>query len=115
MEARAAGETAAASAVAAGLETRKVGAERAVRRGRAAGALTPMQERILGHLAMRCASAGSAVVSKAELAQRMGCCMKTVDRAVSRLKAEGYIEVESAFDEVGGQVANTYRLGSRAK
>ena len=93
----------------------RAGDGRPVRRGRPAGGLTPTQERVLGYIAMRCAGSGAAAVSKAELAARMDCCMKTVDRAVGRLKAEGYIEVAPAFDEAGGQVANEYRLKGRAE
>lgn len=38
--------------------------------------------------------------------------MRTVDRAVRRLRAEGLIEPVVNYDEAGGQVGNSYRLRS---
>lgn len=73
-------------------------------------ALTPTQERILGFIAMHSVNGGGACLSKQELAQNMGCCTKTVDRAIRKLKAEGYVEVLPIFGNNGGQEANRYRI-----
>lgn len=36
--------------------------------------------------------------------------MKTVDRAIMRLRREGYIESNAQYSEAGRQLANVYRL-----
>lgn len=71
--------------------------------------LTPTQERILGYIAAQTIAAGSAQITKKGLADMFGCSVKTVDRAISRLRNEGYIVVDSNHVDNGGQVANTYR------
>lgn len=50
--------------------------------------------------------------SKAEMAGRIGCCMRSVDRAIKRLRQEGAIESVPTFAEDGGQGANSYRVSS---
>lgn len=45
-----------------------------------------------------------------ELAQHMECCVRTIDRAVRKLRDEGYIEVVVLYGEDGGQICNEYRL-----
>lgn len=72
--------------------------------------LTPAQERLLGFVTAQCVKTGCVRLAKSELALRMGCCVRTVDRAVRRLRDEGYLEVEPLFDEDGGQVVNEYRV-----
>lgn len=68
--------------------------------------LTPTERRIIayvaGHEGQRC--------SKAQIAQELGRNVKTVDRLVSRLRAEGLLVSEPCWGENGGQLANTYRL-----
>ena len=76
--------------------------------------LTPAQERLLGFIASRCVVDGSVALTKRELADRMGCCVRTVDRAVTRLRAEGYVKVREIYGADGAQVANEYRLATRA-
>lgn len=76
--------------------------------------LTPAQERLLGFIASRCVAGGSVVLTKKELADRMGCCVRTVDRAMTRLRAEGYVEARELYGDSGAQVANEYRLATRA-
>lgn len=39
--------------------------------------------------------------------------MRTVDRAVRRLREEGFVEPAVNYDEAGGQVGNSYRLKPR--
>ena len=72
--------------------------------------LTPAQERLLGFIVSRCAREEAVRLSKSEIAQHMGVCVRTVDRAVRRLRDEGYIEVKPVFSEDGGQTVNEYRL-----
>lgn len=72
--------------------------------------LTPAQERLLGFIASQCMKSGSVSLAKVELAQHMGVCVRTVDRAVRRLCEEGYIEVKPLFGKDGGQIANEYKL-----
>lgn len=50
--------------------------------------------------------------TKGELATALGRNKKTVDRLVSKLKADGMLAVDYAWDENGGQLANVYRLAS---
>lgn len=52
--------------------------------------LTPAQERLLGFI--------------------MECCVRTIDRAVRKLRDEGYIEVVVLYGEDGGQIYNEYRV-----
>ena len=93
-------------------DARTVGSSSAmVREG---GRLTPSQERLLGFIASRCVTEGSVALTKRELAARMGCCVRTVDRAVMRLRAEGYVEVHELYGADGAQVANEYCLATRA-
>ena len=39
--------------------------------------------------------------------------MRTVDRAVRRLREEGFVEPVVNYDEAGGQMGNSYRLKQR--
>ena len=78
------------------------------------GRLTPAQERLLGFIASRCVVDGSVALTKRELADHMGCCVRTVDRAITRLRAEGYVEVHELYGADGAQVANEYQLVTRA-
>lgn len=71
--------------------------------------LTPTQERILGYIAAQTIAQGSAQITKKGLADMFHCSVKTVDRAISRLRIEGYIVVDSNHIDNGGQVANSYR------
>lgn len=75
--------------------------------------LTPAQERLLGFIVSQCMKSGSVRLAKGELADHMGVCVRTVDRAVRRLYEEGYIEVRPLFGEDGGQIANEYTLVER--
>ena len=53
---------------------------------------------------------GSVRLTKNELAQHMECCVRTIDRAVRKLRDEGYIEVVVLYGEDGGQICNEYRV-----
>ena len=41
---------------------------------------------------------------------RLGCCDQSLDRALTRLRREGYIISEPSFDSNGGQLGNVYRV-----
>lgn len=73
------------------------------------GRLTPTQERLLGYIAAQTIANGAAVNTKKELAELAHCSIKTVDRAISRLRNEGYITVDANHTDSGGQVANSYQ------
>lgn len=66
-------------------------------------------ERALALIARETLLVGSVEFRKADLAARMGCCVPTLDRALLRLKREGYVEVEPRFAESGAQLSNGYR------
>jgi len=72
--------------------------------------LTPAQTRILGVIAEKTVTDGGAMYSKKELADAARCDVKTVDRAITRLRREGYVEVIERFSETGCQLANCYRI-----
>ncbi len=68
--------------------------------------VTPSGRAILAYLEEHDGEA----VSKAAIAAEIGRCEKTVDRLMSKLREEGYVEVESRWNERGAQLANSYRL-----
>ncbi|WP_297153816.1 winged helix-turn-helix transcriptional regulator [uncultured Ellagibacter sp.] len=72
--------------------------------------LTPMQERLLGYIAFRTVDQDGTSESKRQLAEHLHSSTKTVDRAITRLCNEGYIEVKENLLPDGRQGANTYRL-----
>ena len=72
--------------------------------------LTPAQERLLGFIVSQSMENGSVRLTKNELAQHMECCVRTIDRAVRKLRDEGYIEVVVLYGEDGGQICNEYRV-----
>lgn len=69
--------------------------------------LTPTERRILTYLAER----EGQPCTKAQIADDLGRNRKTIDRLVSKLRAEGLLVSEPTWGEDGGQLANTYRLG----
>lgn len=68
--------------------------------------LTPAQYRILGVIA----AAGGIPISKSDIAEAAGCVVRTADRALQRLRAEGLVESVGNFAEAGGQIGNSYHL-----
>lgn len=68
--------------------------------------LTPTERRIIAYVA---AHEGQPC-PKAQIADALGRNRKTVDRLVSRLRAEGLLVSEPAWGENGAQLANSYRL-----
>ena len=69
--------------------------------------LTPTQERLLGYIAAQTTISGAA---QKELSQLMGCSVKTIDRAITRMSREGLIKVEPCHSENGGQLSNAYSV-----
>lgn len=51
--------------------------------------------------------------SKTKIADHLGRNRGTVDRLISRLRADGLIVCKPTYDENGGQRANTYYLPSK--
>lgn len=52
--------------------------------------------------------------TKAQLARRLGRCVRTVDRSVRRLREAGLIEVELLADDDGRTLCNAYTLAPMA-
>lgn len=65
-------------------------------------------ERVLALIARETVYSGSVTFSKADLAKRLGCCDRTLDRSILYLKREGLIEAEPRFTETGAQLSNAY-------
>lgn len=53
-------------------------------------------------------------ISKGRLAETVGCDIKTIDRSMRRLREDGLVASETAWNERGAQLANVYRLGPNA-
>lgn len=70
--------------------------------------LTDTQLKILGTIA----ASRRHPISYKELAESVGCCAKTVDRAIARLRNAGLVEVRNARGADGGRDANAYVLSS---
>ena len=68
--------------------------------------LTPTGRRIIAHVGEH----PGIVCSKAKIAEVVGKSPKTVDRLVSRLRADGLLITEATYDKSGAQLANSYRL-----
>lgn len=72
--------------------------------------LTPAEERLLGLFAMCFLDEVSMQHTKQEMADYLGCCVKTIDRSVRTLRDAGYIEVIPRYKKSGGSCGNEYRL-----
>lgn len=92
------------------METQKGTSNRVISRR---ATLTPTQRLILAYLKENADEQGWTTASKVELAEGVECSLKTVDRAVQRLRQEGIIEVMTRVDEEGGSLANSYRVVGR--
>lgn len=79
--------------------------------GRRKRDLTRMQLGILGFITSKQAPGGEgAFLTKKEIAEAVGCGVKTVERAIVCLRAKGLVEVVPRHDEAGAQLGNTYRI-----
>lgn len=70
--------------------------------------LTAMQLEILGTIA----ASRRHPITRKELAESVGCCAKTVDRAIARFRNAGLVEVRSIRRADGGRDANAYVLSN---
>lgn len=70
--------------------------------------LTDTQLKILGTIA----ASRRHPITHRELAESVGCCAKTVDRAIARLRSAGLVEVRNARGAAGGRDADAYVLSS---
>ena len=70
--------------------------------------LTDTQLKILGTIA----ASRRYPITHRELAESVGCCAKTVDRAIARLRNAGLVEVRNTRRADGGRDANAYVLSS---
>lgn len=67
--------------------------------------LTDTQLKILGAIA---ASSRRHPITHRELAESVGCCAKTVDRAIARLRNAGLVEARNTRGAAGGRDADAY-------
>lgn len=70
--------------------------------------LTDTQLKILGAIA----ASRRHPITHEELAESVGCCAKTVDRAIARFRNAGLVEVRNARGAAGGRDADAYVLSS---
>lgn len=70
--------------------------------------LTDTQLKILGTIA----ASRRHPITHRELAESVGCCAKTVDRAIARLRNAGLVEARNTRGADGGRDANAYVLSS---
>lgn len=75
--------------------------------------LANSQLRILGYIAS-CGAQGCSDTKNA-IAEKLGVCPKTVDRAVRRMRDDGLIVSTARFDEHGSQLGNVYFIGAGSK
>lgn len=55
------------------------------------------------------AATGAVAFSKAELVERLGCCPRTLDRALTMLRRQGHVVSTPVFAPSGAQLGNEYR------
>lgn len=72
--------------------------------------MTAVQLKILGTIA----ASRRHPITHEELAESVGCCAKTVDRAIARFRNAGLVEVRNARGADGGQDADVYVLSGCA-
>lgn len=70
--------------------------------------LTDTQLKILGTIA----ASRRHPITHRELAESVGCCAKTVDRAIARLRNAGLVEARNTRGADGGRDADAYVLSS---
>ena len=72
-----------------------------------------VHERVMEMIARETELRGSVTFCKAELAKRLSCCVRTLDRAVTMLRRGGYLETTPIFSESGAQLGNEYRATAK--
>lgn len=73
--------------------------------------LTPSQRHILAHI--KASGEEGCFCSKATIADNLAYSLKTVDRAVARLRKEGFITAEARYSDTGAQLPNVYRISDQ--
>ena len=68
-----------------------------------------VHERVLELIVRGTTEDGQISFRKADLAKRLGCCDRSLDRALTRLRREGYVVSEPSYSESGAQLGNVYR------
>ena len=73
--------------------------------------LTKTESAILSYLK----ECGNEPCTKAQIATALGRNVKTIDRLISNLRADGALVVEHRWATSGGQLANVYRITCRRR
>lgn len=68
-----------------------------------------VSERVLQLIVSGSEKYGSVTFEKADLCRRIGCYIRTLDRALVLLRREGLIVSEAVFNENGAQLGNSYK------
>ena len=68
-----------------------------------------VHERVLEIIARDTARDGVSCFAKRDLAAALGCSVRSIDRAIRRLRHEGAIESVPRYGDSGAQLANAYR------
>ena len=68
-----------------------------------------VHERVLELIVRGTTEDGQISFRKADLAKRLRCCDRSLDRALTRLRREGYVVSEPSYSESGAQLGNVYR------
>lgn len=68
-----------------------------------------IHERVLEMVVRETELRGSVTFCKNDLAHRLSCFPRTLDRAIIRLRREGLIVTTPVFGETGAQLGNEYR------
>ncbi|SCH93891.1 Uncharacterised protein [uncultured Collinsella sp.] len=68
-----------------------------------------VHERVLEYIVRETNQAGGVIFNKKEMASWLGCCPRSLDRAVHRLREQGLVESQPQFLPNGAQGGNRYR------
>ena len=68
-----------------------------------------IHERVLELIVRETELRGAVTFRKGDLAQRLGCCERSLDRALTRLRRDGYVLSTPKFGETGAQLATSTR------
>ena len=74
-----------------------------------------IHERVLELIVRETELRESVSFSKTDLARRLGCSDRTLDRALTRLRREGLIISEPTYGPSGAQLGNVYRATEEGK
>ena len=67
-----------------------------------------VHERVLEYIVRETNQAGGVIFNKKEMASWLGCCPRSLDRAVHRLREQGLVESQPQFMPNGAQGGNRY-------